>query len=1045
VRTLHAAADLLRNADSIDGLTPLAAVAGIAGDPSPLDAATLRALGIDEQIVTARVAAGVGALRALMLVAEPHASLRSLLPRIAARLATRAPHVLWLVIATQPAHREVAIAAWSGDRRPPRVSALVANRAALVDSDAETLRALSTAASNRDIVTHARWVEVLGREALTVRFYRALERSIDAMSASSTVGSSADRREIALLDASRLLFLSFLEAKGWLDGDAAFLAHAFDRCMESGGRFHGRVLRPLFFGTLNTPIAKRSPTATRFGRIPFLNGGLFARTPLERRHRQLAFSDEAYGLLVADVFGQYRFTAREESSSWAEAAVDPEMLGRAFESLMASTERRRTGAFFTPFSLVERVADAGLAAVLDGHSAETLRRLTELDPASGSGAFLVHALERMAHSLAVFGDGRSLSVIRRDVLTRAIFGVDINPTAVWLCELRLWLSVVIESTETNPAAVLPLPNLDRNIRVGDALSGRAFGDDGAHAAGGPAVCGLRRRYANASGPRKTALGRELDRVERIRALRSLDAEILSTAQRRRDLVVARRGRDLFGERYRPSRDERVHADALRATSASLRTQRRRLAAGGALPFSFPVHFADVASHGGFGLIVGNPPWVRLHGVPAKQRGTFRQEYDVARRAAWEAGAGPAAAGAGFAAQVDVAALFVERSIRLLAPHGALALLLPVKLWQSLAGGGVRRLIGDATDLLALEDHSEARPAFDAAVYPSLIAARRKVGNDDGSPVCTQVAIHLRGEAPFTWRAPLENLALDASSGAPWIMLPPDARRAFERLRAAGTPLAQSPVGRPYLGVKCGCNDAFVVELLDVDDDLAQVLGADGTRVTIERALLRPLLRGEHLRRWRIPEARDHIIWTHGDDGAPLPSLPKYAARWLARWRRTLDARTDARHRGRWWSLFRTESARNDRVRVVWGDVGREPRASVLDGGSAAVPLNSCYVARCRDVDDANVLATLLNGPLARAWLSAIAEPARGGYHRYLGWTLSLLPVPADWERARAVLAPLGERGRRGEPLTERELFDASVAAYRLTRDEVAPLVAWQSR
>jgi hypothetical protein len=141
-------------------------------------------------------------------------------------------------------------------------------------------------------------------------------------------------------------------------------------------------------------------------------------------------------------------------------------------------------------------------------------------------------------------------------------------------------------------------------------------------------------------------------------------------------------------------------------------------------------------------------------------------------------------------------------------------------------------------------------------------------------------------------------------------------------------------------------------------------------------------------------------------------------------------------------LFRTESARFDRPRVIWGDVGREPRASVIDAGDPRVPLNSCYVTRCQNALDARALATLLNGPIARAWLNAVAEPARGGYRRYFGWTMSLLPLPADWPRARELLAPLGERARLGAPPTETELHNASLAAYGLESDAVAPLVAW---
>ncbi len=187
-----------------------------------------------------------------------------------------------------------------------------------------------------------------------------------------------DARTLAILTSTRLLFLSFLESKGWLDGDHGFLRRTWDACMAARGGFHRNVLNPLCFGTLNTPRSRRAAAAHAFGRIPFLNGGLFTRTPLERRHRHALFSDAALGVLVGDLLGRWRFTVRENDASQAEAAVDPEMLGHAFECLMASRERRSTGSFYTPKVLVERVFDAAIDAVVPppaaGHLLATPRR-----------------------------------------------------------------------------------------------------------------------------------------------------------------------------------------------------------------------------------------------------------------------------------------------------------------------------------------------------------------------------------------------------------------------------------------------------------------------------------------------------------------------------------------------------------------------------------------------------------------------------------------------------------------------------------------------
>ena len=105
-------------------------------------------------------------------------------------------------------------------------------------------------------------------------------------------------------------------------------------------------------------------------------------------------------------------------------------------------------------------------------------------------------------------------------------------------------------------------------------------------------------------------------------------------------------------------------------------------------------------------------------------------------------------------------------------------------------------------------------------------------------------------------------------------------------------------------------------------------------------------------------------------------------------------------------------------------------------------MNSCYVVRCAEEGDALALTALLNSAIVAAWLAVIAEPARGGFRRYLGWTMALLPVPKDWKRAVELLAPIAQRARDGEPPSESVLLAAALKAYGLAASDIAPLLEW---
>src|SRR5438477_1448084 len=293
----------------------------------------------------------------------------------------------------------------------------------------------------------------LDRESITRRFFTKFRDAVRDVAA-ALPGDGSDE---ALLILSRLLFLSFVQEKGWLNGERRFL---FDRLGTPN--YFTNVLRPLFFGCLNTAIEDRSAAALLLGRIPYLNGGLFEPSSYEVRHPDLQLPDELMRRVIADVFEKFDFSSDEDDD--AGTHVDPEMLGKVFESLMAEDERVASGSFYTPREIVNSVTERAIREWLGDGGLARLDTITILDPACGSGAFLLSALttiERITRELGGI-------VSRQSIVERALYGVDVKPEAVRLCELRLWLAIV-SAENADIEHVRPLPNLDRNIMQGNSL------------------------------------------------------------------------------------------------------------------------------------------------------------------------------------------------------------------------------------------------------------------------------------------------------------------------------------------------------------------------------------------------------------------------------------------------------------------------------------------------------------------------------------------------------------------------------------------------
>jgi type I restriction-modification system DNA methylase subunit len=878
-------------------------------------------------------------------------------------------------------------------------------------------------------------VEILSAEPAGERFFTEFRMTLERMAASiDRRRSLTDRRMLTLLALTRILFLYFIQAKGWLSDRPDYLRSLLDTTLAHGRHFHRTVLDPLFFGTLN--CAHHLRTDHRDPRIPYLNGGLFEPHPLERRTGPTHFSNQLWQAAFERLFDGFTFCVRE---SQAVDAIAPDMLGRVFERLMDSGERAHTGSFYTPESVVRGVVDMTLRAALEGigqlapevtqrlvagrgvQDAEracalaAVRRLKVLDPAVGSGAFLLGALESLTAihaSLATPDTTRDASMIRRQILKENLFGIDVNPIAVRLSELRLWLAVVADDPTTDIARILPLPNLDGVVRQGNSLLDPLSTSqlltpefDGNVVQASRAVQKARLRVFDARGAVTRAERESLHRVERRLAVTVLERALQAANRRLAELRSVALGRDLFGVQSGLTPDRRALYRSLRQNRTALRRALRSARDGSVPFFSFNVNVPDIMAEGGFHVVLGNPPWVRAERLSPDERQTLRSRFSWWR----------ASDTRGYAHLPDLAVAFFQRALELTAEHGAVGFLLPSKVASAGYAQTIRHhLVRETTitNIYRVPDHEAER--FGATTYPLAVVVRK-------STAPARHSVRLGPEA----RESISQATLGAAG--PWVLVPDRSRGALAALTSAGTPLSE--IAAPALGVKTGADGLFVGTAVSQDNEHVRLRFADH-ETDIERELVRPAVRGRDLGRFSASCPRV-MLWGYCEAGKVRWELPPRAARYFANHRGRLVARADYR-RGPPWTVFRIKAATAP-FRLVWPDIARRAVGAVLEscGASEAVPLNTCYVAPFAHRELALTAAAVLNSTWVSALVFVTADEARGGYRRINARVAATIPIPTTAASQQA-LSALSDRAHHGDHVSQGDLDDAVADALDLS-------------
>nr|WP_242054975.1 DNA methyltransferase [Nostoc flagelliforme] len=478
------------------------------------------------------------------------------------------------------------------------------------------------------------------------------------------IDNEIDRRWYTSVILNRLMFVYFLQRKGFIDNeDLNYLQNKLEQSKQkSENHFYDEFLKALFFESFAKPEIERDLSVQELvGKVKYLNGGLFLKHHIEDKY-DISIVDEAFEQ-VLDLFGRYSWNL-DDTPEGKDDEINPDVLGYIFEKYI---NQKAFGAYYTRPQIteylcdrtihkliVDRVNDAlsdqykpfedinELLIKLDTNVCrllmdDILPNLSILDPACGSGAFLVAAMKTLIQVYsAVFGTIKLMGddtlknkledienlhpslpyFIKKRIVSDNLYGIDIMEEATEIAKLRLFLALV--SSANDVEELEPLPNIDFNIMAGNSLIGLIKVDDTAFDAVGNSLQGnllqslaadnykqiLEEKNKSVELYKKHAfLPKALPDTDtpqdtRLKHLRKNIEQLNKKSQEKLNLLLL----DEFSKRLG------IKYEEVQLTGKSQKRVLKVEDIAALKPFHWGYHFNEVLKRGGFDAIITNPPW-----------------------------------------------------------------------------------------------------------------------------------------------------------------------------------------------------------------------------------------------------------------------------------------------------------------------------------------------------------------------------------------------------------------------------------------------------
>lgn len=872
-------------------------------------------------------------------------------------------------------------------------------------------------------------VEKVSKEFF-VKYKKHYQAFVESLMDSNFKASVFNGNEKAIRDfvkkmLGRIVFLQFLQKKGWLDvaldkhygeGNKNFLAEFFEA--NKNDAFYTTCLVPLFFETLNNPKDEIfKVTRTKF---PYLNGGLFEKDEIENKAQAdfIVFKKELFENLFA-FFGEYNFTIDESTPDDLDIGIDPEMLGHIFENLLE--DNREKGAFYTPKLIVQymcqevliqylelhlgkneaianfiRYKDRGDEKAKDNFIRNNASKINDLlndvkicDPAIGSGAFPMGLLQEIFHAKLAL-DWTLLDKkgeVKRAIIQNSIYGVDKDKGAVDVARLRFWLSLIVDEEVPKGKKPIPLPNLDYKIIVGDSLL-PIFENEvvyidweikNAVRSTEKFVENVRKTLRKIIKKQKDYYSPDVDKEAAREQIKLLKIELLIhqvSLTKQKALEKATAVGDLFSTKPTKKQQEyeaiQKHYDAVIHKLKSLRVNPK-------LPFEhfdwkldFPEILNPYVSEDlGFDIVIGNPPYIRQESItnikPYLEKIDGKPNYEV------------------YNSTSDIYTYFFELGHKILKQDkGVFTYICSKQYSRGRFGQKLREYLINKSIILGYIDFHEVQ-VFGATVDTSIIFFQKSqtvpekysflyclVGNDvqKNNPLIEYVEEN-------GWMMGKEILNPNS-----WSFAPKNEAEIIKRIENSGKRLIEYGI-KINLGIKTGFNDAFYLSK-EVKDALTKTEPKS-------KDLIVKLLRGRNIKRYVANFADTWLLNTH-NGYRDIPAIrveedfPK-VYEYLKQFKAKLEKRGD---KGWHWTNLRNCTYIDDfsEPKVTW--ITLSDRANFYYDKEGYFVNNSAYFFTGQNL---KYYTALLNSKLVEWYFNYIATHSGVGTNRWEKTYVEQIPIP----------------------------------------------------